>query len=597
MTTIPFRPFPFDLRPDQATVVSRILGEFQGGARVVFLEAPTGSGKTIIGSAVAWFLGVRAVYSCHERALQRQYLKDFRAARMLEGRVHYETCHGPTWVTADDCTNRPTGDNCEWCTTGACCPYFAAKAEAEQAPMAVLNHSLLFSLLRYIPSREPKPNSYEGRCCYCEKKVPAGDGRLVSFERKWRIAHHDCIEEGADHGLLASRELCVLDEGELVEEALLDFCSVTISGKWMAELDLDPPKVKTAAAVSNDWLEWLVEAERAVDKWLAEFGDLDERQDVQHQRNVQAANRLKRNLKRLQTVPDLHRNFVLDIDYRGGVKFAPVWVDETAPEVLWDHFPRFLVMSATLISPEHLAKDLGVPQPYAVVRMRTDWDWRRRPIYLHPAGNMSGQKANPGEGIEERKGDEAWPAILSACREILTAHPNDRTIIHTVSYRLAQYLQEGLEAAFPRRPILRYGNADEKQTVLMEMQRRAGAVVVAPSLDRGVNLPGDLLRCQIIVKAPFRNVGDERTKARLYAHGQRGRMWYRLDTIRTLTQMIGRGMRGSDDWCRTYVIDSRACQVFKESSHLFPEWVRMSARRDHFDVVAMAVPAATAPIP
>jgi Rad3-related DNA helicases len=57
--------------------------------------------------------------------------------------------------------------------------------------------------------------------------------------------------------------------------------------------------------------------------------------------------------------------------------------------------------------------------------------------------------------------------------------------------------------------------------------------------------------------------------------GQEGNTWYKVQTIRDVVQMCGRGMRHADDWCHTYIIDSQfAKNLYGKNKSLFPDWFR-----------------------
>src|SRR5215469_5482042 len=79
-------------RPHQITAVNQILRAFEMGARCVVLDAPTGSGKTLIAEAVRRMLRVEtAAYVCSGKELQKQFEGDFPYSYLLMGRANYPT--------------------------------------------------------------------------------------------------------------------------------------------------------------------------------------------------------------------------------------------------------------------------------------------------------------------------------------------------------------------------------------------------------------------------------------------------------------------------------------------------------------------------
>ena len=95
-------------------------------------------------------------------------------------------------------------------------------------------------------------------------------------------------------------------------------------------------------------------------------------------------------------------------------------------------------------------------------------------------------------------------------------------------------------------------------------------ILLSPSIQRGIDLPDELCELIIVAKVPFPNLGDKQIAARTYALG--GDLFYRIETIRSIVQMTGRGFRHKDDKCTSYILDSNFGQLYNRSTHLFPPW-------------------------
>jgi len=90
----------------------------------------------------------------------------------------------------------------------------------------------------------------------------------------------------------------------------------------------------------------------------------------------------------------------------------------------------------------------------------------------------------------------------------------------------------------------------------------------------GSNFPGDQARGIILVGVPYANYGDPLVKAqiRYYNRLRRGlgNKWYTMDAYRAANQSLGRGIRGSDDWCHYWLLDRR----YEENLHLISRWAQ-----------------------
>jgi len=503
-------------RDDQWDAITAVVGAFHAGARVVLLDAPTGSGKTVIGETVRRLLGVRGMYVCSTKSLQDQFAADFGYAAVLKGRANYPTELYPERfadrfrpVTCADCMAAGPNGSCPWCESRTTCPYQGAKRSAIAAPVACTNTAYYLS----------------------ECNGPGG---------------------------FAGRPFCIVDEADTFESTLMGAVEVSISPSRARRMGLAAPDRKT---VEESWRSWV--ADQALPRTRAYLARLaDDPDDVEILRERTATERLLRRLLRLAReldAPDVR--WVYDGYQRDHIVFRPVRVDRFGPALAFRHADRWLLMSATLIEPTAMCESLGIPaSAWACVAMGSTFPPDRRPVRVAPIASMT------------RKNEaEAWPKVAAAVARIVGWHPGERVLVHSVSYALTEYLVGALQAAGHGARLVTYSAASERDDALRLYRATPGAVMVAPSLDRGIDLPGELCRVQVVVKVPFPNLGDKQVNARLYSPG--GDLWYRTNTVRTLVQMTGRGMRSAGDSCVTYLLDEQfASNVWRKSRRLLPRW-------------------------
>ena len=68
-------------------------------------------------------------------------------------------------------------------------------------------------------------------------------------------------------------------------------------------------------------------------------------------------------------------------------------------------------------------------------------------------------------------------------------------------------------------------------------------------------------------------MGDPQISKRLYS-SKDGRFWYAYQTIKTVIQMAGRGVRAKDDYAKTYLLDGQFKRLYDEHPNMFPEWFK-----------------------
>ncbi len=148
----------------------------------------------------------------------------------------------------------------------------------------------------------------------------------------------------------------VLDEADLIESSLMNFVEVEITRRWIDRLGLEPPARKT---VQEAWIDWARSiALPAVNAELDRLANSYGVEDLKRERELE---RMKGKLDFfLQEVSQAGKWVFLPENERW--TFKPVFVSKYAEHNLWRHAERFILMSATIISPDEMAYSLGIPR-------------------------------------------------------------------------------------------------------------------------------------------------------------------------------------------------------------------------------------------
>ena len=187
----------------QIDAVVDVLEGFQAG-RLVVLEAPTGTGKTLVAEIVRRMLDTRAVYVCHNKELQDQFSRDYPYSKVLYGRANYLPNRADVLATCEDCVWTPKRP-CNLCTSHKECPYQVAKREAVTCPIPVVNSAYWLN------------------------------------------------ETQSDRSRLANTGLVVMDEADTLDGVLMNQVEVFISERAQKRYGINPPRYMTKGYV--DWAE------------------------------------------------------------------------------------------------------------------------------------------------------------------------------------------------------------------------------------------------------------------------------------------------------------------------------------------------------
>lgn len=514
-----------EFRAGQWDAIEQARDAFARGCGTVFINAPTGAGKSLIGETTRRVVDAPAIYMPTTKHLQNQLASDFPYASVLMGRANYtptsgmatnlwgrevEVEHGGTRVTCADCTVTRNHRTCRWCPVVQECPYNQAKAGALMNPLAVLNTSYF-------------------------------------------------LTESNGPGRFAGRGLVIADEADLLEQELMGYVEVRISPSRQKKLGITPPERKT---VEESWVEWAGETLQTVGEYRAAMGPMEFMRDAKDIREAKGVESLIGGLSALtEELPK--GGWIYDYesgDRQGDIAFKPIRVDRYGQEKLWRHASKWLLMSATIISADQMVADLGITGDWEVVDVPMSFPKENRPVHIVSVVEMS-----------KKNETVAWPQMAPAVAGVCRLHEGERVLVHTVSYSLAKYVSDYLKREFPRRTIVTYTNGKFKDGAIAKYLNTPGAVMVAPSMDRGVDLPDASCRVQVIAKIPFPNLGDKQVNARLRSKG--GQSWYAVQTVRTIVQMLGRGVRSESDHCESYILDSQwTTNVWHKNRRLFPKW-------------------------
>lgn len=502
------------LRPGQIDAIDHAVTCFRNGYRTVLLDAPTGFGKTLTAEMIRRELNIRALYVCTSKPLQSQFKHDFPYAALLKGRSNYPTLNFPD--DFEDPHYPITAADCDkdethctFCDPVWNCPYEIDKHTALREDLSCLNTAYLLTETNFI-------------------------GKFSN-----------------------AFPLIIIDEADKLEDELLRHIEVTVSKRLINQLKLGYPSRKTK---EEAWVEWAEQTHPLIRVAATRIQARTPKAIKQRAQLVSLAKKLEKVAEEM-----VAGGWVYEETYNGGVNFKPIRVTNWAYDNLWKHAPRFLLMSGTLIPPE-IIQSLDPLTPHSSYEAVSSFPTSNRPIRICPVTPMSRLK-NDASGKQL-----AWGKMAMAIGRIMNLHPNERILVHTVTYSLANFLYDALDKS----RLILYTQAAQREGALRRFNNLPNGVLLACSLDRGIDLPDDMCRVVCVCKIPHGDLGDKQIQARLYEPGVAGagQTWYAVKTIRTLIQMLGRAVRHEGDQAVHYILDDDIYKLSREWGHLIPKWVK-----------------------
>lgn len=524
--------FPFkSYRPGQKEAIEFIIKAFAQGKKYVFLEAPTGIGKSAMAYTIARILResyIKSYYLTSTKILQSQLINDFGDNSFvdLKGRNAYncsfwgkalrEAKEGkrklrPSLVKILDdsgCLSCAHGycklvekkSKLEYCLSSGLCPYWNRRDQAVNADVCVMNFDSFLYQTQYSNF---------------------GDGQVRGF--------------------------MTIDETHNAEGKLLDFVSISISDK-LIKMRLRPKKTP------EDYVEYFKNID--LKSYI-----LDKAAEALQQDDISRYDSLISMSAKLSLIyNDVNNdewvcNFVKKDSY-SAIELKPIYIRKYFHPLISSRANKILMMSATILSDDIMRDSLGISRDdSAFLRMDSIFDRDKRPIYCQPVGKLS---------FKHKYG--TYPKLVSKIDKICDENSGYRGIIHTHNFEISELLMT--ECASNDR-FLYQRDFRNKTEMLREHDNRSNGIIVAPAMYEGIDLRDDKSRFQIICKVPYPNA---HANPQLKKRSELSWGYYIWLTAYRICQAYGRSIRSEDDWANTYILDTDFKRFLQMSVDILPDW-------------------------
>lgn len=546
-----FMPAGFNWRPGQKEAITSIIDAYHGGSKVVVLDAPVGSGKSIIAVAVSWILNQHKKYGyilASDIALQEQYESDIELFNMRYGSVkgvdNYHCTDNMEKHSLGTCKIRNRPPKQMYCYSG--CPYFSARDFASKSPTSILNYAYWLIMQNYVnehmdeedqlfPARDFTicdeahkildivQNHFSPRF---DKEVLRKLKKLTDFFGTYKIHDHD-----KDYKRL-----------KIVINALSDFDNQNdlfeilkrielLLEEYTPSIELIKERIKKEYPKDDPPKPWK-EALRLCD-WLKDFHcKIEDYVDIIDKTST-------RNIVKNPGIDDITFN-CLEESYMMKRYFH-------------EHTGFTLLMSATFADPRDYLKSISVTDA-KYIKMDSTFDFTRSPIYFYNKRRMS---------YNHIAANAPW--LYSKINEILDNHPSENGLIHSASYKLTMDIHNNLSEENKNRVLIYEGTAEKRQ-LLSNLKANNNKVLIGPSLLEGLDLKDGFSRFAIFAKVPYLSLADKFVKTKMQIDPK----WYSWKAVLNILQGIGRSVRNENDWAVSYILDGSFGDLIHKNRRAFP---------------------------
>jgi ATP-dependent DNA helicase DinG len=555
-----FNRLGFSPRPGQVSGVNDILCAFiDEGMRNVILNAPTGTGKSIIGAVVAETLSAikhrgtltakSSISLTATNVLAKQYENTFDALMedrrfiMIKGASNYE-CSALT--TPEELE---TADACAWYTM-------------------VQNSSEFQQTL----------DTHCANCNYKNLKDMRNGVRHLTTNYSYYFI------DRMYSGKFEDRDLIVWDEAHLVNDLFSEHNAIYFSKKIMQRTaqdiadtvqmtDLEIAKlIKTIGddcgkkdKINEDNYKTYLQA------LLKIYGYAKTKGATQQERALRSGNmskytKLNRFVKeyegKLCKIDDLFKyGYEHIFEYKedeNACSVKPIFVGNMMEAL--ECGAHNLFMSAT-VSPELMQTTLKLDEKKTkFIKLPPTFAKENKEVVFFDPMSLN---------FTSLKDEATVKRLRSNVAKIVKKHVEDgeRGIILTPSFKLTQEIAAEI-SKIKGYKLFEHKQGEKLEQILHAFKNYEGlAVLMSPSMYEGVDLPGDLSRFQIMVKAPFPSLGDKRMKFILDKHPS----LYNTITIMKMVQGAGRSVRSVEDHAVTYMLDLNGQRLFNGVQNIWKD--------------------------
>ncbi len=541
---IKYFPHGFSPREEQIKIINFALNAFLT-KRFVIVGASTGIGKSYLAITIAKYLQEKNLLvkndtyqkGCYilttQKILQEQYIKDFGVPN---GEMH----------------SLKSSTNYE-------CDYFMNNTCSDSSKL--------------LKNANKNSNFYKSCSYNCKYKI----SKKLFLENKQSLTNFPFFLTSTTYDKeekIKPRQLLILDEAHSLEENLSEHTSISFSEYFSKDF----LKIKFVKNTNDEKpiLKWvkevlLISLEAHIAETTLDIGKLV----LNNETEGDEMKRLQINLDKLSSYRDKVNWFlenytpenwcfnVIDTVKHGiKIEFKSIDVGKYSESLLFRYGEKVLLMSATILDKDAFCENVGINQKNSLyIDVEKEFDSEKSPIFYFPVGKMTKENI-----------DLCLPTMKETIEHILSEHKNEKGIIHTHNYKIANFLIENIK---DKKRLITHKSENKDEIINEFMSSTKPLVLISPSSTEGLDLKDDLSRFQIICKIPFPFLGDKLVLLRKNKY----KYWYDYQTAKTIIQSRGRSIRNENDYAITYILDESWDYFYSKNSHLFPNSFKNALKR------------------
>ena len=536
--------FPDKWTPNEAQqfILTELANVLDTERKFVIICAPTGSGKSMIAKTL-----------CNASSYPtKEFQRDCMSGAMYDpNRVHLDTHFQRSGCAVLTCTKSLQDQYVTEFTDGK-----ALKGMVNYPCFVNEDHTYQDGICKFV-SGQKKICLKESQCAYMNQRALTDCNRSQFFNYSVFIQRSNKVK---------FKDYIVCDEASELETILVNEFTVAISIEpFLNVVKVEIPPTPLKNAQRGEYLTWIDQCRELCEGQIAILENEWSKKEKSKSKKKIPYQELNRHRKlseyvlKFKTLSETWWETEYLIENEDDILvFKPYNVDKLADRFLFSYGSKVILMSATIIDHENFAKTLGIN--------KSDYHYIEAPSMFDPKKALIKKVGDYGITYANKR--ETLPVISKMAQMICEAHIGQKGIIHSHSMEILEYVRRAMGG--DKRFLYREDDRTNEDLIKQHKLSKKDTVLVSPSMTHGVDLKGDLGKFQLIMKAPFSPMGDNRIKKKMKEDPQ----WYTNMMLSTLVQACGRCNRTASDESITYILDATAWNTIKRNLNKLPEYFR-----------------------
>lgn len=506
----------------------------------VVLSAPTGLGKSIIGAVVAEVCHElshtdrnASLILMHNNILVNQYHKSFSdhiGFANLKGTNNYTCGLLPSLPghesSASDCVKDFVGKGNPVCNE---CEFNKSREQKNLVKHLITNYDYYFSVSQIIDVEILAP-------------------RYMTI---WDEAH-TINEVFSNHNTIHLNE-------EKFDHIIEDAIKLNLPDQIISTLQMSKKLLTKNKITHDNYLKYISSIVKLVVPIQLEAADYAEKFWAKNDRdNYVKFNRIYNKYKSFNSLLNDFIEYGFEHVFQSldkEIYIKPIFIGQHIFKEILGTSVKNLFMSAT-VTKEFLVKTIGIdPEKTKEIVLDSVFDKENKKfVFVKPIA-LNNRTINEPETIEY---------LTKLCKIIAGFHEGESGIILTPSFALSGQIADAMRNDFNVIEHIRSRSLIDFVELFKETK---GSILISPSLFEGLNLEDDICRFQILVKAPFPSIADDRMRYIMDSYPD----IFSLMTLMKIVQGAGRGVRNVEDYATTYALDLNIKRLFMSSANIWKD--------------------------